>query len=119
DELAYRHYKNSAWAAMLHTKLKMRLPPTISESLLRVLDATPDLGKQLLRIDRTKVMQSLFALETKIPVTIDNVVFLWNYLVIWNVDIFDLTETFLCEQFDRAFSHSVGKKFEKIESIQI
>jgi ppGpp synthetase/RelA/SpoT-type nucleotidyltranferase len=103
DELAYRHYKNGAWAAMLHTKLRMRLPPTLSEPLLQVLDLTPDLGKRLLRIDRTRVMQSLFALETKIPVTIDNVVFLWNYIVIKNDEISAMTERFLCEQFERAF----------------
>lgn len=106
DELAYRHYKSGAWGAMLHTKLRMRLPPTLSEQLLVVLKDAPELGKRLLRIDRTRVMKSLFMLETKIPVSIDNVVFLWNFLVMKDRRILELTEPFLSEQFVRAFHHA-------------
>jgi ppGpp synthetase/RelA/SpoT-type nucleotidyltranferase len=102
DELAYRHYKSANWAAMLHTTLKMRLPPSLSPKIEEILTASPDVAKKLSRIDRKKVMRALFALETKIPVSIDNVVYLWNFVSLRDSRLTHLTEDFLQELFHRS-----------------
>lgn len=103
DELAYRHYKDSSWAAMLHTKLKMRLAPVLSFQLTGILNSTADLGKKMFRIDRKRIIESLAIMETKIPVNLDNVVCLWNFLVIRDDAITAVTAPFLSELFERTF----------------
>ena len=78
DLLAHRHYKAKAWLPMLHTKLRMRARPEIAPALLACFERNERLTKSLFRIDRNKAIETFSMLIPKIPVTLGNVVYVWN-----------------------------------------
>lgn len=78
DELAYRHYKARNWSGMIPSLFRMRLKGSLSPEVCSVLDEYPLAAKDLSRLDRGRFFSNLFGLRPKIPVTFDNVVFVWN-----------------------------------------
>lgn len=78
DELAYRHYKQKNWSAMLPNLLRIRVRGHVSESLSNVLNLDPVAAKDLARVDRAGLILSLFAARPRVPVTMENLVFFWN-----------------------------------------
>lgn len=100
DDLAYQHYKSKRWEAMLHSALRMRLNADLSPFLSDILDAEPALAKGLLRINRAALFRDLAALAPKLPVTLDNVVFLWNFVHSGNALITNSTPAIARETFE-------------------
>lgn len=80
DDLAHRHYKNGNWNGMLQNKLRMRVKSEISSDLLGVFNADAEIAKKIFRIDRIKVINALSKLRPRVPVTFDNIIYIWNYL---------------------------------------
>lgn len=80
DELAYRQYKQCNWRGMLPGLLRMRLRGEMSSQLIEALNSDAQAAKELLRIDRAKLLKSLSRARPKIPVTPDNIVLFWNAL---------------------------------------
>ena len=80
DDLAYRHYKNGKWPAMLHSKLRMRVSPTLSVELCELFSSEPELAKEVFRIDRTLVIETLSSVSPWIPINLNNIVHVWNHL---------------------------------------
>lgn len=78
NELAYRHYRDQNWEAMLCSALRMRVTGTLSKEVWALLDSDTELAKRLFRLNRRKIFRTLAALAPKIPLTVDNLVFLWN-----------------------------------------
>lgn len=78
DELAHRHYKAKNWNGMLPSLLRMRLRGSISQEIADALNTNAAAAKDLSRIDRAKLLKSLSRTKPKIPVTADNVIFVWN-----------------------------------------
>lgn len=78
DELAYRHYKAKNWRGMLPSLLRMRLRGDISAAVIDALNSDSQTAKDLLRIDRPRLLKSLARVRPRIPVTFDNAIFLWN-----------------------------------------
>jgi ppGpp synthetase/RelA/SpoT-type nucleotidyltranferase len=100
NELAYRHYRRRNWAAMLHNKLRLRVAPLLSKPILDLLDQDSDLAKLAFRINRSKVIATLFAASPRIPVTMDNLVFVWNSIEIRDARLTELTPMLLREALD-------------------
>lgn len=100
DDLAYRHYKQRQWEAMLHTTLRMRTVPNLSKEISTVIDEDGEVAKELSRIKRKALFRSLFKLAPRIPITLDNLVYVWNYTSIGNARLAGLTPSFLIENFD-------------------
>lgn len=80
DDLAYRHYKSKNWCAMLHNKFRLRANPELSESVLKILSDNNDLAKEILRIGRSEVILALSKSTPKIPVNLDNIFYIANYI---------------------------------------
>ena len=78
EELAYRHYKQKNWSAMLPNLLRVRLRGEISAELASVLDGDLSAAKDLLRIDRSRLIKSLFEARPRVPITMENLIFFWN-----------------------------------------
>lgn len=78
EELAYRHYKLRNWQGMLPSILRMRLKGAITQPIVDALNSDMQAAKDLLRIDRAKLLRSLSNAKPKLPVTPDNVIFFWN-----------------------------------------
>ena len=80
DDLAYRNFKAKKWPEMLHNQVRLRVEPTLCEELCQLFNAEPDIAKDIFRVKREKVIFLLSELRPSIPVTLDNIVYVWNYL---------------------------------------
>lgn len=78
DDLAYRNYKSQNWPAMLHNKFRMRTAPELSPSVIALLDAENNLAKSILRVDRAKVIMEISRATPRIPVSLDNILYVAN-----------------------------------------
>lgn len=78
DDLAYRHYKSGNWGAMLHSKFRMRTTPDLSNELEVLLNQDTNLAKNFLRVDRAKIIYAFSNATPRIPVTLDNILFIAN-----------------------------------------
>jgi len=78
DDLAYRHYKSGNWSAMLHNKFRMRTTPDLSNELRESLDQDINLGKEILRVDRAKIIHIFSNATPRIPVSLDNILLIAN-----------------------------------------
>lgn len=78
EELAYRHYKQGNWKGMLPSILRMKLKGDIDQAILDALDADIQVAKDLLRIDRSRLLKCLSRAKPKLPVTMNNIILFWN-----------------------------------------
>lgn len=103
DDLAFRHFAAKQWAAMLHTILRMRVSSNLSASIEQLLDADENLANELFRINRMSVFRALSQLAPRIPLSIDNMVHLWNFTTLSNEPLTRIRSQFLSEVFSAAF----------------
>lgn len=97
DDLAYRNYKSKKWPQMLHNKVRVRTEPHLSDGICAILDADLELAKLVSRIDRKAVIFFLNELRPTLPLTLDNIVYVWNHLFIRDERITGLTPDFIKE----------------------
>jgi ppGpp synthetase/RelA/SpoT-type nucleotidyltranferase len=80
DDLAYRHYKNRNWETMLHNKIRMRVAPKLSEEIVNLINTEINFAKDIYQINRTKVIHRIAKAKPCIPLSLDNIVYVWNYI---------------------------------------
>ncbi|GGX29696.1 RelA/SpoT domain-containing protein [Undibacterium squillarum] len=95
DDLAYRNYKSKKWAEMLHNRIRMRTAPNLSEELCLLFNSDPDIAKSLFRLNRKELIFFLNQLRPTLPLTLDNVVYVWNHLKISDERIKKLTPDYI------------------------
>lgn len=99
DDLAYRHYKNKQWEAMLQNKLRMKIETEISDDLTDLLDKDANLAKEVYRIEKVLLLGLISKLDWNLPLNLSNVLYLWNYFYILNVSINKITPQLLLNKF--------------------
>jgi hypothetical protein len=77
----------------------MRVSSDLSISLCKILDEDSRVAKGLFRLNRAALFRNLSTLAPKIPMTLDNVVFLWNFVDLGSAEIEQLTPAFALETF--------------------
>ncbi len=97
DDLAYRHYKLRNWSLMLHAKVRLRVSPNLNHDLLDLLNKDHDFAKGVFRTNRKKVIKYITSISPSIPISLDNIVYVWNYTNLKNSDAFILTPRLLLE----------------------
>lgn len=97
DELAFRHYKQGNWATMLHNKVRMRVAPQLSDELLALLDQDRNFAKELFRMDRKKLIYKISKLIPSIPLSLDNIIYIWNSMGPKNEEIHKITPKLIIE----------------------
>lgn len=97
DDLSYRHYKNSNWIAMLQSRLRLRLDPSLSPEFIDVLNNDSELAKNLLRINRAELISMIHKLSINIPINLENIICIWNFHNMRNEKITKLTVPFLLD----------------------
>ncbi|MYM25374.1 RelA/SpoT family protein [Duganella sp. FT135W] len=107
DDLAYRNYKCRKWPEMLHNKIRMRVEPHLSAPLCVLFDADLDLAKAIFRIDRVAVMSVLNRARPTLPINLDNLVYIWNYISVRNSKINELTPKFIVDTLDSLYGKLV------------
>lgn len=97
DDLAYRHYKEKNWKAMLWFKLRLRLNDEFNEEIKRIFDTKPELSKKFLRLERSKIIDAYCRSSLMMPVNISNSVYIWNLLNVKDQEILDITPKLIVE----------------------
>lgn len=105
DDLSYSHYRTKNWEAMLRNSFRVRfiLAP-LNESIKKILTDNEELAKALFKISRTEILEKIIDSNLKMRITMDNFVFLLNFLKLKNEDILLLTPTILQDDFKYCFS---------------
>lgn len=99
EDLAYRHYKSGNWNGMLPSLLKMRIKDEMSKQITDVFNNEPRVAKDLLKIDRSSLLLRLSSSKPKIPVSADNIVFIWNLTGPRNPALLSVTPRLLTDIF--------------------
>ncbi|MGZ8887400.1 MAG: hypothetical protein ACXW1A_03970 [Nitrososphaeraceae archaeon] len=97
DDLSYRHYKKGNWEAMLHNKMRLRVEPKLSQPILEHLNNNIEFAKDAFRIDRKSVIQKIAQLKPNPPISLDNLLFIWNYIGPKNDELLSLTPVIILE----------------------
>jgi ppGpp synthetase/RelA/SpoT-type nucleotidyltranferase len=96
EQLAYKHYKNQNWPAMLRNKFRLRfIEDNIDARIVEILNQNLDLAKNLFRIERSDFMNRIFIDGIRIPMTLSNLVFVLNAYYVKNNDILKITPDFI------------------------
>lgn len=101
DDLAYKQYKTANWDAMLHSALRMRTTAPLSAPVVSVLQSESKLAKGLLRINRPHFFDALDKVAAEIPLTADNLVFVWNSAFARNEALAKITPQVIAEALTR------------------
>lgn len=97
DELAYRHYKRKNWSAMLPNLMKIRMRGQVSDVLTHVLNSDAAAAKDLIRVDRSKLIRGIFAARPRVPLTMENLIYFWNAIGPQHASLTALTPALVSE----------------------
>lgn len=97
DKLAYKNYQSKKWEAMLRNKLRIRMKGNkLNDNIRKVFENDKNTSKRFFRIDREKFV---FQLASKricnIPKTIDNIVYIANFMYVHNEEIDSITPSII------------------------
>jgi putative GTP pyrophosphokinase len=81
EELAWRHYKNARWSAMLRAKLRIRLQAgELGEALDKVFREDGACARQIFRTPRKDLLGAIASHGISLPLTLDNVCYVMGRL---------------------------------------
>lgn len=104
DDLAYKHYKAKRWDALVHSVLRMRLTMPLSSDICVILQSNEGAARRLVRMNRSQVLEALARLAPRIPLTADNVLYVWNRIELGNEALAKLTPQFIVEIMDQSLT---------------
>jgi len=92
SELAYQHFKEKNWEAMLRNKYRLKFQVySLKNELIQILNEDSVIAKQLLKTDRVHIVNKLSKLEMPLPINFTNLVYFINHIEIKNEKISNLT----------------------------
>lgn len=92
SELAYQHFKEKNWEAMLRNKYRLKFQlMELKDELKQVLNENVSVAKQLLKTDRVDIINKLSKFEIPLPINFNNLVYFINHVELKNEVISDIT----------------------------
>ncbi|MDD2894225.1 MAG: RelA/SpoT domain-containing protein [Halothiobacillaceae bacterium] len=91
DDLAYNNYKKQNWIAMIHSKVRMRAEPSLNQAIIDLMNQDNEFSKEILRINRKKLIECFANTSPHLPITLNNIVYIWNLLGPKNPKAIELT----------------------------
>ncbi|MEN5397640.1 RelA/SpoT domain-containing protein [Achromobacter xylosoxidans] len=102
DDLAYKHYKEKKWDSLINSVLRMRITAPLGEGVCAFFNSNGDAARRLVRIDRHGIFRALSALAPRVPLTANNIVFVWNRVGLRNEELESLAPTVIKEVLSQA-----------------
>ena len=100
DDISYRHYRSKKWEAMLRNKLRLRFRlEAFDPDILSYLNAIPQIGKNIFKLNRNKIINTYVTSTLSFPVTFDNWIYFINFCFLDDGFIKSKTPSFLMEDF--------------------
>lgn len=82
DDLAYKHYKEKKWQAMLRTKYRLHFEnKDLRKEIIDIFNNDNDVVKKIFKADRKKIFLRIISSGYKLKPTFDNLVYVINYLI--------------------------------------
>jgi len=79
EKLAYSHFKNTNWNAMLRNKFRLRFKESeLDYKIVEILDEDKTLSKELFKTDRSFILNKIFNDGIRIPLTLTNLIHIIN-----------------------------------------
>lgn len=79
EKLAYCHFKNNNWNAMLRNKFRLRFKDIeLDKRVIEILDNDKELSKELFKTDRSLIIDRIFNDGIRIPLTLTNLIYIIN-----------------------------------------
>lgn len=104
DEMAYKHYKQKRWEAMIRTKFRLHFAhEPLDNQLIEILNNDQSLAKSLYKCERKYFLKTIISSGLRMKVTFDNIVHALNYLKLNNPEIFKLLPENLKIDFESKF----------------
>jgi putative GTP pyrophosphokinase len=104
DELAYKKYKAKEWNSFFRNILRIRFEDTsFSEPILELFNKRNSIGKELLKHERAQLVTGLMKLKSKIPLKMDNVLFIINRFVLKDIEINQLESSIVKDLLEESF----------------
>jgi putative GTP pyrophosphokinase len=92
SELAYQHFKEKNWEAMLRSKFRLKFQlVALRDELKQILDEDYNIAKQLLRLDRSYILNMLSKYEMPLPINFNNIIYFINQVELKNESISKIT----------------------------
>ena len=105
DDISYQHYKAKKWEAMLRNKLRLRfLLKGLDTEIIEYLNANPDVGKKIFKLNRNKILKTYIDSTLAFPVNFDNWMYFINHCFLKDEFITTKTQPILKEEFELAFN---------------
>lgn len=102
SELSYRHYKRKNWDQMIRNKYRLRFDSGgLSSDLNTIFNRYQSVPKQVYRFKRSELVKRVFKSNLELPVTLDNLVYVLNFIEINNNDITRTTPNVLIDELER------------------
>lgn len=100
EEVAYKHYKQKNWEAMLRQKLRLRIQDfELGEEVNQLFNSDIELAKKFFRVDREELISEMYNKEFSYPLTIKNLVWFANTVFVRDETILGGTPEEFVEEF--------------------
>ncbi len=88
DSISYKDYNNNKWDSMLRNKFRLRfIDDKLNSDLAKLLIEKPKIVKELFKVNRNIFLLNLYEMKASFPLTLSNLVFFINHIVIKDKDI--------------------------------
>jgi len=104
DELTYKKYKSKEWNSFFRNMLRIRFEDqSFSEPILSYFSKCNSLAKDLLKLDRNHLISGLITLKSKIPLKMDNVLYIVNRDVLHYDELIEFETPMLKDILEESF----------------
>ncbi|PKW30047.1 RelA/SpoT domain-containing protein [Flavobacterium lindanitolerans] len=102
NELAYKHFKNNNWEALMRTKFRLKFQMgSLNSEIIDILDKKMVIGKKILKLDRIEVLKKIAKSDFSLPVNLNNLFYLINGFEIKDEDVFAITPELIISFFKK------------------
>lgn len=92
NELAYQHFKNKNWEALIRTKFRLKFQLTaMKPEIIKAFNSDNSLAKKIIKLDRTELLLKIVKSDFSLPVNINNLIYIINYFELKDQNIYNLS----------------------------
>lgn len=96
EKLAYSHFKNNNWNAMLRNKFRLRFKESeLDNKIVEILDKDKILSKELFKTDRSYILNRIFKDGIRIPLTLTNLIYIINAYYLLDSQIISISPDYI------------------------
>lgn len=105
DEMAYQHYQNRNWVAMLRNRFRLKFDPEpLSPAIHSLFNQNKELAKSFLKLDRNEAVHALLKSNISMPITFSNWIYFCNYLYVRDEYIHEQMPLTLLSRLEASFT---------------